>query len=417
MAYEGLFGIGDAGNLNNRDLVQESRDIQTHLQNVARFKEEQKRNEEKRAERRRENRENLYDQYYEGGEIHVNYQPYISNKIKDHHQWITENMDENGNIKDESLAEYRRREDKILQDVTFLKDRTTSYNATVNDMRTEGTNINLYKKAEDGTYLVDFNEALSVRDAQALLDQMGLACDRRDNALRAQSARESAQTQKTRSLFLTSIAHDQRTQLASIMTSASAILEQTDRLSKDEIRHYAELIQEETQQVARLTDNTLTLARLSGEQVQVPMQLESVEDMVAAVLQRLRKRKTMYLPTVKVASGLPLLNCNMVLVEQVLDNLIDNAIKHSGAPGSVELNVLQQQGGVVFQVSDRGVGMQGQHKLQGDESRGMGIGLQLCHAVAQVHAGCLSFSTPAIARQGVLAIFTLPLAEAQEQGA
>jgi len=105
------------------------------------------------------------------------------------------------------------------------------------------------------------------------------------------------------------------------------------------------------------------------------------------------------------------------LVEQVLDNLIDNAIKHSGAPGSVELNVLQQQGGVVFQVSDRGVGMQGQHKLQGDESRGMGIGLQLCHAVAQVHAGCLSFSTPAIARQGVLAIFTLPLAEAQEQGA
>ena len=264
---------------------------------------------------------------------------------------------------------------------------------------------------------LDSSETLWVRDAQALLDQMGLACERRDNLLRAQSARESAQTQQTRSLFLTSIAHDQRTPLASIMTSASAILEQTDRLSKDEIRHYAELIQEETQQVARLTDNTLTLARLSGEQVQVPMQLESVEDMVAAVLQRLRKRKTMYLPTVKVASGLPLLNCNMVLVEQVLDNLIDNAIKHSGAPGSVELNVLQQQGGVVFQVSDRGVGMQGQHKLQGDESRGMGIGLQLCHAVAQVHAGCLSFSTPAIAGQGVLAIFTLPLAEAQEQGA
>ena len=158
MAYEGLFGIGDAGNLNNRDLVQESRDIQTHLQDVARFKEEQKRNEEKRAERRRENREDLYDQYYEGGEIHVNYQPYISGKIKSHHQWITENMDENGNIKDESLAEYRRREDQILQDVTFLKDRTTNYNATVNDMRTEGTNINLYKKSKDGTYLIDFHE-------------------------------------------------------------------------------------------------------------------------------------------------------------------------------------------------------------------------------------------------------------------
>ena len=158
MAYEGLFGIGDAGNLNNRDLVQESRDIENHLQDVARFKEEQKRNEERRAKRRRENREDLYDQYYEGGEIHVNYQPYIANKIKGHHQWITENIDESGNIKDESLAEYRRREDQILQDVTALKDRTTDYNATVNDMRTEGTNINLYKKSKDGTYLIDFHE-------------------------------------------------------------------------------------------------------------------------------------------------------------------------------------------------------------------------------------------------------------------
>ena len=158
MAYEGLFGIGDAGNLNNRDLVKESRDIENHLQDVARFKEEQKRNEENRAKRRRENRDDLYDQYYEGGEIHANYQPYIAGKVKGHHQWITENMDENGNIKDESLAEYRRREDQILQDVTALKDRTTDYNATVNDMRTEGTDINLYKRSGDGTYLVDFHE-------------------------------------------------------------------------------------------------------------------------------------------------------------------------------------------------------------------------------------------------------------------
>ena len=256
---------------------------------------------------------------------------------------------------------------------------------------------------------IDFSEALWVQDAQALLDQMGLACERRDNLLRAQSARESAQTQKTRSLFLTSIAHDQRTPLASIMTSASAILEQTDRLSKDEIRHYAELIQEESQQVARLTDNTLTLARLSGEQVQVPMQLESVEDMVAAVLQRLRKREGSHLPTVKVNAGLPLVKCNMVLVEQVLDNLIDNAIKHSGAPDSVELTVYERQNEVVFQVADRGKGMQGQYKLQGDESRGLGIGLQLCRSVAQAHSGRLDFSSPADTAQGVIAIFGLPL--------
>jgi two-component system, OmpR family, sensor histidine kinase KdpD len=110
-------------------------------------------------------------------------------------------------------------------------------------------------------------------------------------------------------------------------------------------------------------------------------------------------------------------NCNMVLVEQVLDNLIDNAMKHSGAPGSVDLRVLKQQDEVVFQVADHGQGMQGQHKLQGDESRGLGIGLQLCHAVAQVHAGRLSFSASTDSGQGVLATFALPLVAAQEKSA
>ena len=163
MAYEGLFGIGDAGNLNNRDLEKEFRDRELHMQNVSRFKEEQKKWEESRSKTRRENRDNLYDNYFDTGEVHVNYQPYIGGKIKEHHQWITENLDENGLIKDESLEEYRLREDKILQDVTSLKDRTVNYNATVLDMRTEGTNINLYKKSEDGTYLVDANESLFIQ--------------------------------------------------------------------------------------------------------------------------------------------------------------------------------------------------------------------------------------------------------------
>lgn len=258
----------------------------------------------------------------------------------------------------------------------------------------------------------DFDGQPWVRDVQALLDQMGLACERRENLLRAQSARELAQNQKTRSLFLTSIAHDQRTPLASIMTSASAILEQAEQLSKEEIRHYAELIHEESEQVARLTDNTLTLARLSGDQVQVPMQLESVEDMVAAVFQRLRQRRQPHLPTVKVQAGLPLLNCNMVLVEQVLDNLIDNAIKHSGAPHTVELNVTRLDGEVLFQVTDRGKGMNAEQIALGDRSRGLGIGLQLCLAVAQFHAGRLVFSSQA--GSGLLASFALPVPVDQE---
>lgn len=254
----------------------------------------------------------------------------------------------------------------------------------------------------------DFLEASWVRDVQALLDQMGLACEQHDSMHRAQQARELANNQKTRSLFLTSIAHDQRTPLASIMTSATALIEQGDRLSKEEVRHYADLIHAESQQVTRLTDNTLTLARLSVDQVLVPMQDEAVEDMVASVFQRLRKRKPTHLPKVEVDVGLPLVQCNMVLVEQLLDNLIDNAMRHSGAPNSVFLKVLLGQGEVCFQVSDGGRGMQTVIPDQGDQFRGMGIGLQLCNAVAEIHHGRLDFSKGPEA--GTLATFCLPVA-------
>lgn len=242
---------------------------------------------------------------------------------------------------------------------------------------------------------IDQNEALKapgrMAHVQALLDQMGQACERFDNLQRMQNERELAQNQKVRSLFLTSIAHDQRTPLASIMTSASAILEQVDRLVPEQICHYAELICSESQQVLRLTDNTLALARLSGEQVQVPMQPESVEDVVAAVLQRLRRRNMNTVPHVEVEPGLPLLTCNMVLIEQVLDNLLDNAARHSGAPHTVSLQVNKLGDTLCFQVRDEGKGMSKDHSgPMGDQARGLGIGLQLCRAVAAIHGGQLT---------------------------
>lgn len=249
---------------------------------------------------------------------------------------------------------------------------------------------------------------LPLRNLQAFLDQFGLACERRDNLLLAQQARDSAYTQRIRGLFLSSIAHDQRTPLASILTAASTIAEQFDQLSADELKRNAELIQAETRQMARLTDNTLSLARLSGGEIKVPFEQESVEDIVAAVLQRIRQRSSECVPSVQVQGNLPLLNCNMVLIEQVLDNLIDNAIKHSGAPNSVSVDVFEKSGCLHFHVSDQGVGFREAPYLpMGDKARGFGVGLKLCEAVAAVHGGSMSFSRAQ--PQGCVAALVLPL--------
>jgi two-component system sensor histidine kinase KdpD len=235
------------------------------------------------------------------------------------------------------------------------------------------------------------NTALWLAHAQALCDQMGLACERRDHALKAEKSRESAQLQETRSLFLAAIAHDQRTPLASVITSATAILDQTSLLSADEIRQYAKLIATEASQMARLTENTLSLARLSGQGVVLEMEPESAEDIVSAVFQRLRLRGAPHIPNVIVQPELPLISCNVILIEQALENLIDNAIKHCGKPESVAVRVYQSDNQVVFEVRDQGKGMVNASLTASDKVGGLGIGLKLCREVAGAHQGELKF--------------------------
>lgn len=252
----------------------------------------------------------------------------------------------------------------------------------------------------------DSLEATWLTHAQALCDQMGLACERKDHALRAEQSRQSAQLQETRSLFLSAIAHDQRTPLASVITSATAILDQTALLSTDQIRQYAQLIVTEANQMARLIENTLSLARLSGQGVVLAIEPETAEDVVSAVFQRLRLRGAQHIPPVKVEPGLPLIPCNVVLLEQALENLIDNALKHSGRPETVEVKVYQSKQGVVFQIKDQGQGMNETSAPSSDRMRGLGIGLKLCQAVADAHHGNLVFETkPAL---GTVAKLTLP---------
>ena len=243
-----------------------------------------------------------------------------------------------------------------------------------------------------------------VQHAQALCDQMGQACEQHANTLKAQQATELANLQKTRSVFLAAIAHDQRTPLASIMTCASTLIEKSQHLSHAEVTHYAQLIYSESQQIARLTENTLTLARLSGEGIHIPKQLESAEDIVSTVLQRRRQRTNPHHPQVKVTRGIPLIPCNIMMIEQTLDNLIENAIKHSGTPDHIQLHVKHNQHHVLFTIQDQGIGI-ATNPLNSDQVRGLGIGLQLCQAVAQAHQGQLSIhSQPGLGTKATLAI-------------
>lgn len=243
-------------------------------------------------------------------------------------------------------------------------------------------------------------DAHTVRQhAQALCDQMGLAIERNLAARAAADARADADAHKLRHTLLAAVAHDYRTPLATIMGAASSLHDQDARLSPQQRQRLCATILDEAEQLARLTANALQLARLDTPGLDLQLDWESAEELVGTVMRRVRQRDPDRRIRARVAADLPLLRCDAVLLVQLLENLVDNALKYGGDT-PVELVVRARPGQLLLAVRDRGPGVplpwrekifdvfqRGDAAPDAPPSRGAGVGLAVCRAIARAHGG------------------------------
>ncbi len=239
---------------------------------------------------------------------------------------------------------------------------------------------------------------------QALCDLLGGVRERQLALDSARLAREQAADHALRNTLLTAIAHDHRTPLATILGAASALHDQVGRLSAEQQQRLAATIVDEAGQLARLTDNTLQLARLGSPGIALQTDWVAVEDLVGPVLARARRRDPQHRIQARLDPDLPLLRVDAVLLVQLLDNLLDNARQHGGRDVPVELLARRDGNAVCLVVQDRGPGVPAalQDRLferfqragtapadpaAGVGRSGAGLGLALCRAIAQAHGG------------------------------
>ena len=246
--------------------------------------------------------------------------------------------------------------------------------------------------------------------AQALCDQMGLALERAAALRSAAAAREAAQSHALRNTLLAAISHDHRTPLATILGAASSLHDQSERLAPEQRRRLAAIIVDEATQLARLTDNTLQLARLDSPGLSLHKDWESVEELVGTVLRRLRQRGEVRRVRMHLAPGLPLVRCDAILLVQLLENLVDNAFKYGRDPDQVEIQARRAGDKLMLAVCDRGPGVPPEWRARifdafqripdprvpsgvadAPAPRGAGVGLAVCRAIARAHGGELSF--------------------------
>ena len=221
--------------------------------------------------------------------------------------------------------------------------------------------------------------------------------------------------ERLRSNLLRAVGHDLRTPLTSIMGSASALLEQNN-LSHTERNKLLENIRDESEWMVRMVENLLSITRVGNDSFQLHTSLEPVEEIVGASIAKFQSR----FPHVSIEAKVPeeWLEVPMdgLLIQQVLYNLMENAVIH-GRADQITIQVEWHGQKVRFLVEDNGLGLSQQPGLDGDLEQvslgpnggkhNMGIGLLVCRDIIKVHGG--SFYTGRRRGGGAQFSFTLPL--------
>lgn len=226
-----------------------------------------------------------------------------------------------------------------------------------------------------------------------------------------------ADKEKMRANLLRAISHDLRTPLTSIIGSSAVYLENKNRLSEVEKTALVSHILEDSNWLLNMVENLLSVTRINNQTAKVNKSIESVEEVLAESVSRLKKR----IPDAKVNVHVPdevlMISMDAILIEQVLINLMENAIVHSHSQEPVECLVDSNPTNITFHVRDYGSGIppeklktifEGSSSTTGssvDGRKGMGIGLSICKTIVTAHGGDIAAINH---NRGAEFYFTLP---------
>lgn len=240
------------------------------------------------------------------------------------------------------------------------------------------------------------------------------------NQLRGQERlRAESEKEKMRANLLRAVSHDIRTPLTSIIGSTSAVLENNDTLPEEE-RQLLLDARTDAQWLIRVVENMLSVTRMGSERAHIRKELEAAEEVLASAAQVFRKRFSEIEIFVEAPEEFLLVPMDPILIEQVLANLLENAVIHGESTTVVRMSLCKEKENAWFSVSDNGGGIpdkklpelfSGSFQPSGDSrqdgKRNMGLGLMVCTAIVRAHGGTITAKN--LPEGGAEIRFSLPL--------
>ena len=254
-----------------------------------------------------------------------------------------------------------------------------------------------------GVHLKERGREMDAAEARLLRSVAGLATvalERTQLVASLESSRVTVETEQLRTALLSSVSHDLRTPLVSVLAAAEALAHDDGRLAEGSRRELATHILEEAERLNRFVQNLLDMTRLSYGKLAPRMDACDVHELLAGARKRVERLLDGRRLEFSLAPQLPMIRVDPVLIEQVLVNLLDNAIKYSPPNEPLRVECQQEGGDLVITVVDRGPGIpeHDREKIfdmfyrvkQGDtRTAGTGLGLAICRGILTAHGGSI----------------------------
>ena len=212
--------------------------------------------------------------------------------------------------------------------------------------------------------------------------------------------RMEIEKEQMRANLLRAVSHDIRTPLTSIVGAVSVVAENHDKLSEEKTLSLLADVKEEAQWLVRVVENLLLVTRIDADSAKVSKEPDMVEEILAEAVSKFKKRFPGAPVKIEMPENVLFVPMDAMLIEQVLCNLMENAVLHGGVVSEILVGVREDENYALFSVADDGVGIAAdvlprilsesiyrENTGNIDGKRNMGIGLTVCQSIIRAHGG------------------------------
>ena len=219
------------------------------------------------------------------------------------------------------------------------------------------------------------------------------------NVRKWESIRAESEKEKMRANLLRAISHDLRTPLTTIYGSSSALLENGESFSAEQKKQMIRGIKEDAGWLVKMVENLLSVTKIGEGNVRIIKTPTVLDELIDSVLRKFKKQYPKQIIQLDLPDEFTVIPMDAILIEQVITNILDNAVQHAEGMTRLKLKVFLIGKKAIFEISDNGCGIP-QDRLNDifsglyssatssdSKKRNVGIGLSVCATIIRAHGG------------------------------